>query len=288
MKHIKPYRNHDEKQKTKGGILQAINISAGYDKNKVIRDVSCQLFPGELLGIIGPNGSGKSTLLKTLSGNLKPLNGQIILDNKPLNTIYCKSRAQMLTMLPQHPDAPQGMTVNDLVSCGRTPHRRFFDSLQPSDHMAIDYAIHTCKLKELANRSLDQISGGERQRAWIGMAIAQETQVLLLDEPTSALDVAHQLDVMHLLEHLANKKNLAIAVAMHDINLTIRFCQRLLIINHGQLIGESNTNAETNWNMLENVFDVKFKHLQDSDNSQFQSFTCHKINLIDKDLDHDY
>ncbi len=237
-------------------ILQAMNLTAGYAKRPVVHGVSCQLHPGELVGIIGPNGCGKSTLLKTLSGNLQPMSGQVVLDGQPFERLPRQRRAQLLAMLPQHPDSPLGMSVRDLVRCGRTPHTKWFQSFGTSDQTAIEHAIRSCELDDLADCPLMEISGGERQRAWIAMTLAQQTRLLLLDEPTSALDVGHQLDVMHLLRMLVHERGLAVVVVMHDINLAIRFCDRMLVMRDGRMVGECYPKDENNWSMLEDVFNI--------------------------------
>lgn len=260
-------------------LLQAIDLSSGYAKRPVIEDVSCGLYPGELLGIIGPNGCGKSTLLKTLSGNLSPMTGQVLLDGEPLAAMPRYRRAHLLAMLPQHPDAPPGMTVRDLARCGRSPHAKWFQPFDASDQTAIDHAIRSCELDDLADQPLAEISGGERQRAWIAMTLAQQTRVLLLDEPTSALDIGHQLDVMHLLEHLVHQRNLAVAVIMHDINLAIRFCDRVLVLDKGQIVGQCCTDHDTDWSLLERVFKVSIGTDAHMEHDQILSFTrskrCH-------------
>jgi iron complex transport system ATP-binding protein len=241
---------------TASAVLQSVDVSAGYTKRPVIHDVSCQLRRGELLGIVGPNGCGKSTLLKTLCGNLIPVRGRVLLDDQLLGSIARRRRARMLAMLPQHPEAPVGMTVRDLVRCGRTPHSQWFEPFGPTDQAAIGHALHRCELEELADRPLAEISGGERQRAWIAMTLAQQTQVLLLDEPTSALDIGYQLDVMHLLDDLARKRRLAVAVVMHDISLAVRYCDRMLVMDQGRVVGQCETGPGTDWSLLERVFRV--------------------------------
>ncbi len=238
-------------------ILRAADLSAGYEKHPVIHGVSCQLFCGELVGIVGPNGCGKSTLLKTMCGTVTPAAGEVVLDNQALAAISRRRRARLLAMLPQHPDAPPGMTVHDLVHCGRAPHTRWFEPFSQADRTAIDHAIRGCELETLVERPLAEISGGERQRAWIAMALAQQTRILLLDEPTSALDIGHQLDVMHLLQDLVHNRRLAVAVVMHDINLAARFCDRTVVMHQGQLVGQWCRHEGVDTGLLQRVFGVR-------------------------------
>jgi len=238
-------------------IVRMVDLSAGYAKRPVIQGVCCDLHCGELVGIVGPNGCGKSTLLKTISGNLMPMAGQVLLDNQPLAEMPRRRRARLLAMLPQHPDSPPEMTVRDLVHCGRAPHTRWFEQFDSTDRTAIDHAIRSCELDELADRPLTEISGGERQRAWIAMTLAQQTRVLLLDEPTSALDIGHQLDVMHLLQYLVRNRDMAVTVVMHDINLAARFCDRVIVMQHGRLVGRWDRNEGVDTQLLERVFAVR-------------------------------
>ncbi|QNN23734.1 ABC transporter ATP-binding protein [Planctomycetales bacterium ZRK34] len=237
-------------------LLKASDLCAGYDRRCIVQHVSCELSPGELLGVIGPNGCGKSTLLKTLSGNLMPTRGHVELDGRALSRWSRPERARRLAALPQHPDAPVGMTVRDLVQCGRAPHARWLQWRHHDDRFAIEQAIAECRLDALTDRPLAELSGGERQRAWIAMTLAQQSRVLLLDEPTSALDIGHQLDVMHLLHAQTRQNDMAIAVVMHDINMAIRFCDRLLVMHRGRLAGQCPIANTRTWSLLEDVFDV--------------------------------
>jgi iron complex transport system ATP-binding protein len=238
-------------------ILRCAELSAGYGKRAVVRGVSCRLVSGEVLGIVGPNGSGKSTLLKALSGAFTLMGGQVWLDGQTLGSLPRQQRARLLAMLPQHPEAPPGMTVSDLVHCGRAPHTRWFAALSRRDREAIDSAIESCGVTELLHRPLAELSGGERQRAWIAMTLAQQTRVLLLDEPTSALDIGHQLDVLHLLRRLSRQRQLAIALVMHDLNMALRYCDRLLVLRGGEVVGESRTGGSLDPALLEQTFGVR-------------------------------
>jgi len=239
----------------------------------VIEGVHCEFRCGELVGIVGPNGCGKSTLLKTISGNLTPMTGQVLINNQPLAAMPRRRRARLLAMLPQHPDSPSGMSVRDLVHCGRAPHARWFEPFDSTDRTAIEHAIRSCELEDLADRPLAELSGGERQRAWIAMTLAQQTRVLLLDEPTSALDIGHQLDVMHLLQYLLRERDMAMSVVMHDINLAIRFCDRVLVMQRGQLVGQCRSDGATDWSLLERVFGVAIDADAPTDNRRYLAFT---------------
>jgi len=250
-KHPDPV-SHDEAKP----VIEAVDLAAGYRRQAVIEDVACQFDPGELVGIVGPNGCGKSTLLKTLAGTLWPMAGQVRLNAQPLSLVPRRQRALWLAMLPQHPEAPPGMTVRDLVQCGRAPHARWYQPFGVTDRTAIAHAIRSCELDDLADRPLTELSGGERQRAWIAMTLAQQTQVVLLDEPTAALDIGHQLDVMHLLEWLVRQRRLTMVVVMHELSLAGRFCDRLLVMQAGRIVGQCGGGNDADWSMIEKVFGV--------------------------------
>ena len=241
--------------------LQAVDIHAAYGVQPVLKEICVSVESGQFVGIIGPNGCGKSTLLKVLGGILLPTQGHVLLDHERLHSLSRRRRAQYIGLVPQHPTAPPGMTVRQLVSCGRTPHVAWFRPFDASDHRAVEQAIERCDLAEIVDRPLAELSGGERQRAWIAMAICQQSQILLLDEPTAALDIGHQLEVMGLLQSLCRECGLTIIMAIHDLNLALRHCSRLLTISRGGLAADMPTAGCQDFSPLENVFGVRIEVL---------------------------
>ncbi len=146
----------------------------------------------KITALVGANGSGKSTILKSMARIMKPKGGQIFLDGKSIHQQTTKDVAKQLAILPQNPTAPDGLTVQELVSYGRFPHQKGFGSLSKEDKEVIHWAVEVTGMGDFADRPVDQLSGGQRQRAWIAMALAQQTDILFLDEPTTFLDMAHQ------------------------------------------------------------------------------------------------
>ncbi len=222
---------------------------------------------GKITAIIGANGSGKSTILKTLARILAPTSGAVYLDGKKVHQESTKMIAKQLAILPQLPEAPEGTTVRDLVSFGRFPHRQGFGYLSKHDHIMIDEAIEKTHLTELQQKPVNQLSGGQRQRAWIAMALAQETPFLLLDEPTTYLDIAHQLEVLCLLQKLNQQQERTIVMVVHDLNHAARFADHLIAIKSGGIYAEGNPIKVLTHQLLEDVFRVKAEILIDDSGS---------------------
>ena len=172
--------------------LRVDNVSLGYGAQPIVKDLSLEFPQGKVTAIIGPNGCGKSTLLRGVSRLLHPLDGEFLLDGKPTHQYSMKGFARMVGLMPQHPIAPEGITVADLVSRGRYPYQGLFKRNSTEDDEAVAWALEATDTMSLAERQVTELSGGQRQRVWIAMALAQETDILLLDEPTTYLDLAHQ------------------------------------------------------------------------------------------------
>ena len=183
-------------------LLQADALVSGYGGRAIVKGVDLEIPAGQVSVIVGANACGKSTLLKTLSRLLPPQSGSVLLDGQRIDQVPTKELARTLGLLPQQPIAPEGIAVADLVGRGRHPHQKLFRSWTKEDDRAVTEALIATRVADLANRSVDELSGGQRQRVWIAMALAQETDVLLLDEPTTFLDVTHQVEVLDLLTDL--------------------------------------------------------------------------------------
>lgn len=216
-------------------ILRGTGIQAGYQDKVILPSLEVKIPKGQITSIIGPNGCGKSTLLKTLARILPLQKGEIFLEGTNMKDLSTKEIARRMSMLPQAPQAPAGLTVEDLVSYGRYPYQSGFGILSPEDHAIMDQAMKTTGVYDLAARSIDQLSGGQRQRAWIAMALAQDTELILLDEPTTYLDMAHQLEVLQELEKLNKEQNKTIVIVIHDLNLAARFSNWLIAMRDGQI-----------------------------------------------------
>ncbi|NUS42299.1 MAG: ABC transporter ATP-binding protein [Mycobacteriaceae bacterium] len=216
--------------------LSAEHVRLGYDGRVIIDDLSLDVRPGVVTTIIGPNGCGKSTLLRALGRLLAPSAGRVLLDGKAISSMRTRDVAQVLGMLPQTPIAPEGITVADLVARGRHPHQSWLRQWSRTDEAEVADALAQTGIAELADRPLDELSGGQRQRAWISMALAQGTDILLLDEPTTYLDLAHSLDVLDLVDQLHSELGRTVVMVLHDLNLAIRYSDQLVVMAEGRVV----------------------------------------------------
>ena len=197
------------------------------------RPLSLEVESGSMVGLIGPNGSGKSTLLRVLARLHKPASGRVILGDRDLAAMGGNELARTVAVVHQNPPLPSDISVQQLVSHGRYPHIGFLERLSGAEAHIVDGAIERCDLGHLAHRKVSELSGGERQRAWLAMAVAQQPSIMLLDEPTSALDVAHQLSVLTLLAELNQDRGITVVIVLHDVNLALRFCDRVVALRGG-------------------------------------------------------
>ncbi|KAB7668835.1 ABC transporter ATP-binding protein [Bacillus sp. B1-b2] len=237
-------------------ILSTEHLKIGYEDKIIVHDLDLHIKEGEITTIIGPNGCGKSTILKTLARIHKAKEGFVYLDGEMIHKIPTKKIAKRMAVLPQSPEAPNGLTVFDLVSYGRSPHQSGFGRLTDKDREVINWAIEVTGLIELKNQEVDTLSGGQRQRAWIAMAIAQETNLLLLDEPTTYLDMAHQLEVLQLLKKLNEEENRTIVMVIHDLNHAARFSHHMVAMKGGELIKEGQPEVVMTEEVLKTVFQI--------------------------------
>ena len=219
-------------------VLTAKDLTLQYEQRRVIQGLSAEIPESKVTMIVGANACGKSTLLRGLSRLLKPRNGTVTLDGKDIHSRPARELARTLGLLPQHPSAPDGISVRDLVGRGRYPHQGFFRSWTDADEAAVQRALEATATLELAGRNVDELSGGQRQRAWIAMALAQETEVLLLDEPTTYLDLAHQVEVLDLVTDLNRRHGTTVVIVLHDLNLAARYADHVIAMKSGSIIAE--------------------------------------------------
>ncbi|MGI5160988.1 ABC transporter ATP-binding protein [Microbispora sp. CA-102843] len=210
-------------------------LTLGYGDRVVVESLDLVVPPGEITVIVGANACGKSTLLRSLSRLLAPREGRVVLDGKVVHRMPAKELARTLGLLPQSPVAPEGITVLDLVGRGRHPHQGVFSRWNDKDDAAVAAALEATRTTDLADRAVDELSGGQRQRVWIAMALAQQTDLLLLDEPTTFLDVSHQIDVLDLLTDLNRTRGTTIVMVLHDLNLAARYADHLIALADGRL-----------------------------------------------------
>jgi iron complex transport system ATP-binding protein len=243
--------------------LAAESVSLAYDDRVVVHELDLQLTDGSFTAIVGPNGCGKSTLLRALGRLLRPAGGQVLLDGRAIARTPTREVARVLGLLPQSPIAPEGLTVADLVARGRYPHQSWVRQWSRDDEAVVAEALEWTDMAELAERPVDELSGGQRQRAWISMALAQGTDLLLLDEPTTYLDLAHQIDVLELVGRLHAERGRTVAVVLHDLNLAARYAQRLVAMKDGVLVASGTPAEVLTEELLADVFDLEARIVPD-------------------------
>ncbi|MEU0571696.1 ABC transporter ATP-binding protein [Nonomuraea sp. NPDC005983] len=243
--------------------LQAVDVRLGYGERIIIDGLDLGIETGTVTTIIGPNGCGKSTLLRALGRLLKPRGGEVLLDGRRIDRTPTREVAKVLGVLPQAPTAPEGLTVADLVARGRHPHQTWYRQWSSDDESAVAAALDMTGLADLAERPLDELSGGQRQRAWISMALAQGTDLLLLDEPTTFLDLAHQVEVLELVRHLHQAAGRTIVMVLHDLNLAARYADRLVAMREGRVVAAGTPHDVLTEDLLAEVFDLDAKIIPD-------------------------
>ncbi|MGD6803798.1 ABC transporter ATP-binding protein [Rossellomorea vietnamensis] len=236
--------------------LSADNLGIAYGELDIVKGLNLDIPEGQITTIIGPNGCGKSTILKTLARILRAKRGAVFLDGKEIHSASTKEIAKKMAILPQTPEAPSGLTVFELVSYGRFPHQNGFGRLSQQDKELVQWAIDVTGLSQFHSRPIDALSGGQRQRVWIAMALCQETDLLLLDEPTTYLDLAHQLEVLKLLEKLNLEQNRTIVMVIHDLNHAARFAHHMVAINKGMIVREGTPYDVMTPSVLNEVFAI--------------------------------
>lgn len=234
--------------------LQARNLSLGYEGPSIINNLSLAIPDARVTSIIGPNGCGKSTLLRGLGRLLRPRSGDVLLDGSPLSSRSTREIATRISILPQTPTAPSGLTVADLVSRGRHPRQKWYQQFSSADESVVEGALQATDMADLANIPLEDLSGGQRQRAWISMTLAQETEILLLDEPTTYLDLAHQVDVLELVRTLNRVHHRTVVMVLHDISLAARYSDHMVAMKDGAVVAQGPPDQVVTPGLLNDVF----------------------------------
>lgn len=234
--------------------LSAGELSLGYGGAPIVKNLSVDLPAGKVTIIVGANACGKSTLLRGLARLLKPSAGVVRLDGEDIHKVPTREIARRLGILPQTPTAPEGITVADLVGRGRSPHQGWFRQWSAADDDAVAAALNVTGTQQLAGRSIDELSGGQRQRVWIAMALAQETDVLLLDEPTTYLDLAHQVEVLDVVSELNARRGITVAIVLHDLNLAARYADHLIAMKSGEIVAEGAPGEVLTAGLVRDVF----------------------------------
>lgn len=242
--------------------LSLENIHYSYEKGtEILHGVSASFTSGKITALIGANGCGKSTLLNLIAGVIKPDSGKILLNEKSINDLKRTVVAQNIAVVHQSNSAPSDMTVEKLVATGRTPYQRMFTSTKKEDNEVIQKALRDTDTAKYAERTVSALSGGQMQRVWLAMALAQDTDILLLDEITTYLDIHYQLEILHLIKELNRKKNITIVMVLHDINLALEFCDEVVIMKDGYITANGEIDKAVDEKILSEAFEVSSKIL---------------------------
>ncbi len=243
--------------------LESRALTLGYDKNIVIKELDLAIPKGKITVLIGSNGCGKSTLLRALARLLKPIAGQVFLAGEPISQISGSDIAKRLSILPQGPDAPEEMTVYQLVRQGRYPHQSWFQGWSATDEEMVERALEATELTDLRNRPLQKLSGGQKQRAWIALTLAQDTDIILLDEPTTYLDLSHQIDILELLHEQNKNANKTIVMVLHDLYLACRYADHLVTLKDGRIYDQGKPGDIVTEDMIRAVFNLECRIISD-------------------------
>ena len=232
-------------------MLCAKDLKVGYEDRIIIDNLNLSIKQGEIVSIIGPNGCGKSTLLKTLSRMISPISGKVYL----AGTGYVG--LSIACLLSQHNQAPNDLTVEQLVYYGRLPHKKWYEHKSEEDKLFIDWAIEQTGLTRYKDKPIGSLSGGERQRAYIAQALCQKPTILLLDEPTTYLDISYQLELMELIQEINKKLNITVVMVLHELNQASRYSDRLIIMKQGTIISDGAPNEIIDQQTIESVYQIQ-------------------------------
>ena len=252
-------------------MIKLENISFSYNKKKeFIQDLSLEFKSGEITTILGPNGSGKSTLLHMMSTYLKPKSGKIYLGDKDLGKLKQKEIAKYISCVYQENEAPDDITVRDLVSFGRNIYSNVKKEDKEENKRMIDFSLKATGIEEIQDKKVVNLSGGQKQRAFIAMSLAQNTEVLLLDEPTTYLDIYHQIEILEVVKSLNEKYNITIVMVLHDLNQAINYSHNIVIMKNGNLIKQGKATEVLNEQTIKDVYNVSgYIHKEDNEEIYF-------------------
>ena len=238
-------------------MIKAKDLYFSYDKDKsFITKLNVEIEKGKITTILGPNGSGKSTLLSIFAGLNKPTSGEVSIKGKSIKSLKQKDLAKEIATVHQQNTVPSDITVKELVSYGRIPHKKYFQGNNESDDEIIEWALKRTGLENLKDKAVMGMSGGERQRAFIAMSLAQKSEILFLDEPTTYLDIYHQIEILELVKELNDEEDLTVVMVLHDINQAIKYSDNVIVMKAGEVIASGNANSVINMSLLNNVYNI--------------------------------
>lgn len=243
--------------------LEGHNLSGGYGQAIVIRELDFAVGRGEWLSLVGPNGSGKSTLLKLLSTALPAVGGNVQLEGSNIQTLAGEVLARKIAFVPQRAVVPVGLSVYELVSLGRNPHQPWWQWRSTSDdRRAVEEALERTGLTAMSDRPVESLSGGEQQRAFVALALAQRTEILLLDEPTTHLDLRYQLELLELLQAINRQQQVTIVAVLHELNLAARYSDRLALLHQGRIRAIGSPEQVLTPGLVAEVFGIEVSVIQ--------------------------
>ncbi|WP_413300738.1 ABC transporter ATP-binding protein [Bacillus sp. 1P10SD] len=236
--------------------LYTEDLNIAYEERLIVKNLTLHIPDKKITTIIGSNGCGKSTLLKAITRIISSQSGSVVLDGKNILKENTKILAKKMAILPQSPESVSGLTVGELVSYGRFPYQKGFGRLTKKDYEVIDWALEVTGTIDYKFRPVDALSGGQRQRVWVAMALAQETEIIFLDEPTTYLDMAHQLEVLELLQKLNVEQGRTIVMVLHDLNQAARFADYIIALKDGEIVKAGTSEQVINHQVLKEVFQI--------------------------------
>jgi iron complex transport system ATP-binding protein len=243
-------------------VINVNNLSWSYNGGFCISDIDLQIKEGSFTGIIGPNGSGKTTLLRNISSSLKPRKDTVYIENKDILSYSTRHLAQKMSFVPQSTQVDFDFTVLDIVLMGRNPYLGRLQDEGEIDLRIAREAMEVTGTLNLHNRKITSLSGGERQRVIIARAIAQQANIILLDEPISHLDIRHQIEILNLLEQLVKEHHKTVVTVLHDLNLSARYCNYLILLDNGRIYCKGTPAEVLTPENIQNIYGIKVTMLQ--------------------------
>ncbi|MBC2886336.1 ABC transporter ATP-binding protein [Ochrobactrum sp. CM-21-5] len=247
--------------------LAGEKLSFASNDRTILDEITCEIRHNRITALLGPNGSGKSTLMRLLMRLEKPTSGHVRLFGEDVARMNNRAFARQVAFLPQDMQVPSALTVRELVGCGRHPHRPLWRSMTDKDHSIVEAALTTTSLLDLSHRTVGALSGGERQRALIAMALAQETDILMLDEPTTYLDIHYQIEILELIRKLQTERSLTICWILHDLNEAAAYSDDVIVISNGRCVATGTPEAVLTSDLIKDVFKVEMLRLKHPDDN---------------------
>lgn len=242
--------------------LSTNNLTLGYEKYIVLKDINLKIPKNKITILVGGNGCGKSTLLKTMARLLKPIEGSVFIDDINISEKSSIEVAKKLSILTQSPDVPPDLTVFNLVKQGRYPYQSWFSQWSKEDEETVNYALEKTGLVSMKHKNINELSGGEKQRVWIAMILAQNTETILLDEPTNHLDIKYKIETLDLLKKLNSSEERTIIIVLHDINLACRYADNIIAIKEGKIYAEGDPKKIISEELIKDVFHINSKIIE--------------------------